>query len=55
MSERTTIHNLLEAARGRIERLTPEAAHRAMADGARPVIGGFEAWASAGLSVEAGR
>jgi rhodanese-related sulfurtransferase len=34
MSERQTIDGLLAAARGRIERLAPEAALRAMADGA---------------------
>jgi rhodanese-related sulfurtransferase len=34
VTERLTIDDLLEAARGRIERLEPEAAHRAMADGA---------------------
>ncbi len=34
MSERQTIDGLLGAARGRIERLSPEAAHRAMAEGA---------------------
>ena len=34
MSERQTIDDLLAAARGRIERLAPEAAYRAMTDGA---------------------
>lgn len=34
MSERQTIDNVLAAARDRIKRLEPEAAHRAMADGA---------------------
>jgi rhodanese-related sulfurtransferase len=34
MSDRRTIDDLLAAARGRIERVTPEAAARAMADGA---------------------
>ncbi len=34
MSERQTIDGLLAAARDRIERLTPQAAHRAMAEGA---------------------
>ena len=34
MSERKTIDSLLADARRRIERLWPEAAHRAMADGA---------------------
>jgi rhodanese-related sulfurtransferase len=34
MAERTTIDGLLADARGRIERLPPEAAYRALADGA---------------------
>ena len=34
MSERQTIDGLLAAARARIERLAPEAAHRAVSDGA---------------------
>jgi rhodanese-related sulfurtransferase len=34
MGRRTTIDDLLATARSRIERLAPEAAHRAMSDGA---------------------
>ena len=34
MAERQTIDGLVAAARGRIDRRTPEAAHRAMTDGA---------------------
>ena len=34
MNERQTIDGLVAAARGRIDRHTPEAAHRAMTDGA---------------------
>jgi len=34
MNERQTIDGLVAAARGRIDRRTPEAAHRAMTDGA---------------------